>query len=74
VAVLASLDRIAEVHQSTVAAVALAWVRAQPAVLAPIASARNPQQLDEILPGATLELSDAELSELGNVSTAAPTI
>jgi aryl-alcohol dehydrogenase (NADP+) len=72
VAVLAALDRIAEVHQTTVAAVALAWVRAQPAVLAPIASARNPQQLAEILPGATLELTDAELSELGNVSTAAP--
>jgi aryl-alcohol dehydrogenase-like predicted oxidoreductase len=69
-----ALDRIAESRQSTVAAVALAWVRARPAVLAPIASAGNPQQLDEILPGATLELSDAELSELGNVSTAAPTI
>jgi aryl-alcohol dehydrogenase-like predicted oxidoreductase len=42
-------------------------------VAAPIASARSPQQLAEILPGATLELTDAELSELGNVSTAAPT-
>jgi aryl-alcohol dehydrogenase (NADP+) len=73
VAALAGLDRIAEAHQTTVAAVALAWVRAQPAVAAPIASARSPQQLAEILPGATLELTDAELSELGNVSTAAPT-
>jgi aryl-alcohol dehydrogenase-like predicted oxidoreductase len=73
VAVLAALDRIAEAHEATVAAVALAWVRAQPAVAAPIASARNPQQLAEILPGATLELTHAELAELGNVSTAAPT-
>ena len=73
VAVLAALDRISEARQTTVAAVALAWVRAQPAVAAPIASARNPQQLAEILPGATLELTDAELSELSNVSTAAPT-
>jgi aryl-alcohol dehydrogenase-like predicted oxidoreductase len=72
-AALAALDRIADAHETTVAAVALAWVRAQPAVAAPIASARNPQQLAEILPGATLELTDAELSELGNVSTAAPT-
>lgn len=54
-------------------AVALAWVRSQPGVLAPIASARNPQQLADILPGATLELTDAELSELSNVSTASPT-
>jgi aryl-alcohol dehydrogenase-like predicted oxidoreductase len=68
VAALAGLDRISQVHQTTVAAVALAWVRSQPGVLAPIASARNPKQLTEILPGATLELSDAELAELGDVS------
>ena len=73
VAVLAALDRISAARQTTVAAVALAWLRAQPAVAAPIASARNPQQLAEILPGATLDLTDAELSELSNVSTSAPT-
>jgi aryl-alcohol dehydrogenase-like predicted oxidoreductase len=72
-AVLAALDWIAEDRQTTVAAVALAWVRAQPAVAAPIASARNPRQLAEILPSATLQLTDAELSELSNVSAAAPT-
>jgi len=68
VGVLEALDRIAEAHGVTVAAVALAWVRAQDGVAAPIASARNPQQLSEILPAATLELSDAELRELSNVS------
>ncbi|MGN6871806.1 MAG: aldo/keto reductase [Solirubrobacteraceae bacterium] len=72
VAVLAALDRISETHQTTVAGAALAWVRAQPAVAAPIASARNPQQLAEILPGATLELSGAELDELASVSAPAP--
>lgn len=72
VAVLAALDRIAEAHQSTVAAAALAWVRVQPGVVAPIASARNPQQLAEILPGATLELTDAELAELSDVTSPAP--
>jgi aryl-alcohol dehydrogenase-like predicted oxidoreductase len=72
VAVLAALDRIAERRQTTVAAVAIAWVRAQPAVLAPIASARNAEQLAEILPGATLELSEAELGELSDVSAPAP--
>jgi aryl-alcohol dehydrogenase-like predicted oxidoreductase len=66
--VLAALDRISEAHRTTVAAVALAWVRSQPGVLAPIASARTPQQLAEILPGATLELSAAELTELSHVS------
>ncbi len=34
----------ADEHGTPVAAVALAWVRSQPAVVAPIASARNPQQ------------------------------
>jgi aryl-alcohol dehydrogenase-like predicted oxidoreductase len=63
-AILAAVDRIAQTRSTTVAAVALAWVRAQPAVAAPIASARNPQQLAEILPGATLELTEEELGEL----------
>jgi aryl-alcohol dehydrogenase-like predicted oxidoreductase len=47
-------------------------VRAQPGVAGPIASARNPQQLAEILPGATLELADEELRELSDVSAPAP--
>ena len=71
VAVLEALDRIAAARETTVPAVALAWVRAQPAVIAPIASARNPQQLGEILPGATLELSKDELRELSDVSAPA---
>ncbi len=72
VAVLETVDRVAAVHDTTVAAVALAWVRAQPGVAATIASARNPQQLAEILPGATLELSGDELRELSDVSAPAP--
>jgi aryl-alcohol dehydrogenase-like predicted oxidoreductase len=72
VAVLETIDRVAAVHDTTVAAVALAWVRSQPGVLAPIASARNPQQLAEILPGAALELTDDELRELSEVSAPAP--
>jgi len=71
VAVLAALDRIAASRETTVPAVALAWVRAQPAVIAPIASARTPQQLGEILPGATLELSKDGLRELSDVSAPA---
>jgi aryl-alcohol dehydrogenase-like predicted oxidoreductase len=71
VAVLETLDRLSAAHDTTVAAVALAWTRAQPGVAAPLASARNPQQLAEILPGATLELSAAELAELSDVSAPA---
>jgi aryl-alcohol dehydrogenase (NADP+) len=62
--VLASLDEVAATHSTTVAAVALAWLLAQPGVTAPIASARSPEQLAELLPMAALELSPAELERL----------
>lgn len=64
VAALDRLDAIAAAHDTTPAAVALAWVRQQPGVLAPIASARNVEQLEQLLPGAILELSDDELAQL----------
>jgi aryl-alcohol dehydrogenase-like predicted oxidoreductase len=38
--VLAALDEVADAHGTTVAAVSLAWLSAQPGVLAPIASTR----------------------------------
>jgi aryl-alcohol dehydrogenase-like predicted oxidoreductase len=58
------LDKVAAAHSTTVAAVALAWLRAQPGVTAPIASARTPEQLAELLPMAELELSPEELERL----------
>src|SRR3954447_25753610 len=64
VAVLEALEEVAAAHGTTVAAVALAWLRAQPRVAAPIASARTTQQLREILPAATLELTPEELDRL----------
>jgi aryl-alcohol dehydrogenase-like predicted oxidoreductase len=66
---LDALDEVAEAHQTTVAAVALAWLRARPSVVAPIASARTTEQLDQILPGATLELTTIELDRLSSVTT-----
>ncbi|MGH3074776.1 MAG: aldo/keto reductase, partial [Gaiellales bacterium] len=62
--VLAVLDEVAAAHETTVAAVALAWLRAQPGVTAPIASARTPEQLAELLPMASLELGADELGRL----------
>jgi aryl-alcohol dehydrogenase-like predicted oxidoreductase len=58
---LGTLDAIAADHHTSVAAVALAWLRVQPTVVAPIASARTAEQLADILPGASLALSAAEL-------------
>jgi aryl-alcohol dehydrogenase (NADP+) len=61
---LSALDEISGAHQTTIAAVAIAWLRLQPTVVAPIASARNVEQLADILPGATLELAADELARL----------
>lgn len=62
--ILKTLDEIATDHGTTVAAVSLAWLGAQPQVAAPIASARTTAQLQEILPAATLSLTTGELERL----------
>ena len=59
-AALEALDQVAAARQTTVAAVALAWLRTRPHVAAPIASARTVRQLAEILPAAKLDLTPAE--------------
>lgn len=67
-AVLAALDEVAAAHRVAPAAVALAWLAAQPTVAAPIASARTVEQLTDLLPVLTLELNPAELARLSSVS------
>lgn len=64
IALLGVLDAIAAAHDTTVAAVALAWLLAQPTVVAPLASARTPEQLADLLPMAELRLSADELARL----------
>ena len=66
--VLAVVEEIAESRRTTMAAVAIAWLLAQSTVVAPIASARSPEQLAELLPGAHLELSEHERSRLDTAS------
>jgi aryl-alcohol dehydrogenase-like predicted oxidoreductase len=63
---LAALDDIAAAHRTTVAAVALAWLIAQPTVVAPIASARSVEQLEELLPVADISLSRGEIARLSS--------
>ncbi len=70
-AVLDALDQIAAAHDAPVAAVALAWLLAQPTVLAPIASATSPEQLTELLACVELELSSVELEQLSSASSLA---
>ncbi len=63
-AVLDALDDVAAAHHTSLAAVALAWLLAQPTVLAPIASATSPEQLAELLACTELELSRVQLARL----------
>ncbi|MEY9946355.1 aldo/keto reductase [Kitasatospora sp. GAS1066B] len=66
--VLAALDTVAAAQQVEPAAVALAWLIAQPTVTAPIASARTVEQLAPLLAATTLRLTGEELALLDAAS------
>ncbi|QHC57903.1 aldo/keto reductase [Rathayibacter sp. VKM Ac-2760] len=66
--VLAALDAAAAAHDAEVATVALAWLRSQDGVAAPIASARVMEQLPSLVASATLELTADELAALDAAS------
>ncbi|MEV4536613.1 aldo/keto reductase [Asanoa sp. NPDC049518] len=70
--VLAALDEVAATHRTTLAAVALAWLAAQPTVATPIAGARNPTQLADLLPFLTLRLTADDLALLDHASAKPP--
>lgn len=65
-AVLKAMDVIAKDHNASLAAIALGWLRAQPTVSVPIASARTVEQLNEIIQ--IVELSPAEVEKLNAIS------
>jgi aryl-alcohol dehydrogenase-like predicted oxidoreductase len=58
------LDVIAKAHDSTVARVALAWVRAQPGVTSTIIGARRLAQLEDNLKSVDVNLTSKELGRL----------
>jgi aryl-alcohol dehydrogenase-like predicted oxidoreductase len=62
--VLAAMDEVAAETGASLAQVALAWLAAQDGVTAPIASATNPEQLDELLGFWDLELTRDQLDRL----------
>ena len=65
-AVVDALVDIAKAHNSTPSAIALAWLRANPAVSTPIASARTVEQLNEIIE--VVHLSETEVKILNRAS------
>ncbi len=66
--ILKALDDAAKTHNATQAQVALAWLLAQPAIAAPIASATSLEQLSDILKSTTLKLDQGSLAALDTAS------
>jgi aryl-alcohol dehydrogenase-like predicted oxidoreductase len=64
--VLTVMDEVAKNHNVSLSAVALAWLRAQPSVSVPIASARTVEQMEEIVQ--VVELSGGEVEKLNAIS------
>lgn len=67
-AVVAALDEVASAKGSTPARVALAWLIAQPGIAAPIASATNAKQLDDLVEATKLNLDADSIQKLNEAS------
>ena len=67
-AIIEAASRIAETRKATIAQIALAWLRAQPAVSSVILGVRTMAQLEDNLGAAEVALSADELGTLNAVS------
>ena len=66
--IVEALKRVAQQHGLTSAQVSLAWLISQPTITAPIASATNLDQLNELMQAARIELSPAVIDQLNQAS------
>ena len=66
--ILAALDEVAKNYDANPAQISLAWLLSKPVITAPIASATNSKQLDELLAGTRLKLDDAAVRKLDEAS------
>ncbi len=70
--ILDALDQVAKRHNATPTQVALAYLMARPGITAPIASATNPKQLDELVKAASLVLDQSSIELLNQASAKDP--
>lgn len=66
--ILKALDQVAAETGAAQATISLAWLLAQPTILAPIASATSTKQLEALLAVPDLKLSEAQLAKLTHAS------
>ncbi len=66
--ILAELDRIAEIHETTPAVVAIRWVAQHPVVTAPILGASRYEQLEGNLAAIDVKLTEDDMAALSQAS------
>jgi aryl-alcohol dehydrogenase-like predicted oxidoreductase len=66
--ILATLDRIAEEHESTPATIAIAWLLSKPNVVAPVAGVSTPVQVADLVAAADIQLTRQQVAALDAVS------
>lgn len=66
--ILSAMDRVAKEHRTSLASLALAWLMSKPIVTAPIASATDLGQLNEMVAATQLELDRSSLELLDQAS------
>lgn len=66
--IIEALDRVAQQHNMTPVKIALAWLISHPSITAPIASATNLEQLNELIEATTIELNPSVIDLLNQAS------
>ena len=66
--ILAALDEVAKFEETSLTAVAIAWLIAQPTITAPIASATSLRQVAHLVMGAELKLTPVSIEALDKAS------
>jgi aryl-alcohol dehydrogenase-like predicted oxidoreductase len=69
--VLDALDQVAEETGAALATISLAWLMAQPTIVAPIASATSVEQLSELTAAMELKLAPEQIARLEEASAEA---
>ena len=66
--ILQALDEVAKRYNTKPATISLAWLMAQPTIAAPIASATNTEQLNDLIASANLKLDKEAIDVLNKAS------
>ncbi len=67
--IVEALDQVAKQYNSSPAQVSLAWLIARPSITAPIASATNLEQLNELIDATRLKLEESSIEQLNRASS-----